>query len=588
MDVTAAKAKTIADISASASLKPKSTAEQLMGDFSAAVAERIKKSGQGLIERSQSGVANALDAKRLVKAEPKTEPKVEATPRDDHQPRERAEAPDRKRDDVAQPVDAKSDAQREAPQQDAARTDTAQDNRGDDTSGQEQASNGDAQDQNDGAQEQQAHSTEDGDGSVAAGEQTDQTADQANAGQGEEVLAGVVDMMSKNATPQNSDGKQNAASGLEKAQAAVSGQQAAAGDANVGDDLGDGELAESGAQKKKAAPAGQQQAQANLSQKGEADHTLNQDPALKQQQAADIASKVGPNQKLDINVTVTKQSEQLVSQPTANLGVQAAVSNDGANLQAATQTANKPATPGLQTATPHNLGNQTGQQGSDAQQQAQQQMQLAQAEAAKNVTATDAKSQAGPAANANATNAAFKVGGTEGMATAQGTTQTNMAQPHQQPAALHKPATNPHAQARAQVTDQVNVQISKAIANGMDKITIQLRPAHLGRVDVQMEMAHDGRVTAVVTADNKDTLDLLKQDSRELERAMREAGMQMDSGDLSFNLRENGSQAQNNENSAGRGLDSGPLTNEPSLDELLEAGASRPDIITKDRVDITA
>ena len=589
MDVTAAKAKTIADISASASSKPKSTAEQLMGDFSAAVAARMKKSGQGITERSQSGIVNALDTKRPVKAEPKPESKVETAPRDDHQPRERAEAPERNRDDVAQPLEAKNDTPREAPQQDAPRADTAQDDRGDATSDQEQSASADDQSQNNGTQEQQAQSSDDGDGDVASDAQAQQPTDQVNAGQGEEILAAVVDVVSKSDTVQNADGKNNAVSGFEKTQAAVTGQQGAAGATETGADAGDAELAGDGTQKKNATNTGQQQAQTNLSQKNDPNHALNQDPALKQQQAADIASKVGSNQKLDINVTVTKQSEQLVSQPAANLGVQAAISDDGANLnQAATQTAAKSAAPGLQAATPHNLGNQTGQQGSDAQQQAQQQMQLAQAEAAKNVTTTDTKSQAGLAANANATNATFKVGGAEGMSNAQGITQPHTAQPHQQAAAMPKPATNPHAHARAQVTDQVNVQISKAIASGMDKITVQLRPAHLGRVDVHMEMASDGRVTAVVTADNKDTLDLLKQDSRELERAMREAGLQMNSGDLSFNLRENGQQAQGNETSDGRGFGSGPLSNEPSLDELLEAGAGRPDIITKDRVDITA
>lgn len=588
MDVTAAKAKTIVDISASS--KPKSTAEQLMGDFSAAVAARMKKSGQGVAERGQANIASALDTKRPVKTEPRTEAKTEAAPRDDHHPRERAEAPERPRDDVAHPAEAKNDTPREAPQQDAPRANTAQDDHGDTQSGQEQSTPDSDQGQDDGAPNPQAQSNDDGDSDGVSDVPTQQPTEQANDGQGEQALAAVVDMVSKSNTPQNADGKSNAMNGLEKAQAAVTGQQTAGTGAEANSNTDDAELAGDGAQKKTAANTGQQQAQTSLAQKGDANHASNQDAALKQQQAADIASKVGPNQKLDVNVTVTKQSEQLVSQPTANLGVQAAISDDGDGLnQAATQTAAKSATPRLQVATPHNLGNQTGQQGSDAQQQAQQQMQLAQAEVAKAVTTTDAKSQAGPAANASATNATFKVGGAEGMSTtAQGVTQTNTAQPHQQAAAMPKHAADPHAQARAQVTDQVNVQISKAIANGMDKISIQLRPAHLGRVDVQLEMASDGRVTAVVMADNKDTLDLLKQDSRELERAMREAGLQMNSGDLSFNLRENGDQAHGGEQSAGRGLDSGPLTNEPSLDELLEAGASRPNIITEDRVDITA
>ncbi|MFC1674244.1 flagellar hook-length control protein FliK, partial [Pseudomonadota bacterium] len=155
----------------------------------------------------------------------------------------------------------------------------------------------------------------------------------------------------------------------------------------------------------------------------------------------------------------------------------------------------------------------------------------------------------------------------------------------QQAAAPAKQAHNPGAQSRAQVTEQVTVQISKALNDGMDKIRIQLKPAHLGRVDVQLEMTQDGRVTAVISADNKDTLDLLKQDSRELERALREAGLDLNSGDLSFNMRgENGSEQEVADDKSGRGA---PVQ-EPTLEELLDAQPGRRDIITEDRVDITA
>jgi hypothetical protein len=72
---------------------------------------------------------------------------------------------------------------------------------------------------------------------------------------------------------------------------------------------------------------------------------------------------------------------------------------------------------------------------------------------------------------------------------------------------------------------------------GTDRIEIQLRPASLGAVDVQLNVAHDGRVTAVIAADRADTLDLLRRDASGLEQALRDAGLQADSGSLSFNLR---------------------------------------------------
>ena len=588
MDVTAAKTKAIID--AAAGSKPKSTAEQLAGDFSAAVAERMKMSGQNVAGQSKTSLAETLSSKPSAKPEPKadTQP-VEVAARDDHQPRERIEAPEQPRDDTSRPIEAKNDAPRDTSQQDASRNDTAQNDRGDDGADQHQASSDGDQGQNDDAPEQQAQSGDD-DGAADTGETTTETTDaQSNVGQSEQVVAAAVDMIGKTDTNQAANTVQN---GAAKTQEAVGTQQTATGPTQAGDQLGDAELTAGDGQKKVTANSGQQQAQsqANMAQKNDGAHTLNSDAALKQQQAADIASKVGSDQKMNVNVTVSKQSEQLVSQPTANLGAQAALADDAnATSQTATQAAARTAAPGTQIAPSHNLGNQAGQQqGSDAQQQAQQQLQMAQAEAAKNVTATDTKSQAAQTAANHAATATTKVGGAEGMNNAQGLTQSNTAQANHQPAAPQKAAANPHAQHRAAVTEQVNVQISKAIAGGIDKINIQLRPAHLGRIDVQLEMASDGRVTAVVSADNKDTLDLLKQDSRELERAMREAGLQMGSGDLSFNLRENGGQPQGSEETAGRGQGSGPLTNEPTLDELLEAGASRPDIISEDRVDITA
>ena len=588
MDVSAVKAKNIADAS-SGGKSSKSTAEQLMGDFSAAVAERMKLSGQNVAERGQTGLVGALTAKSDVQPEPKADHQpIEAAPRDDHQPRERAEAPEQRVDDRAAPVEAKDNAPRDNAQQDTARNDTNDTSRKDDAPNQEQAQSNGRESQSSDDGEQAAQST-DGADTTDTAQASETVTEQAAAGQGQEMLASVVDVAQKSTvTTTDTNAKQNAAANVEAVKTNVANQQANVTANDGGDDLGDLDLAGQNAGKKNAANASQQQTQTAANLKTDGNHTLNQDATVKQQQAANIAAKVDPNQKLDISVSVNKQSEQLVSQPTANLGAQAAMADDGDGLmQTATQTVAKGPAQGQQAVNTHNLGNQAGQQGQEGQQQAQQNMQAALAEAAKNNAATDSKAQSAQAATNNAASGVAKVGGGEGMSNAQGLTQSNTTQPQQQAAATQKAPTNPQAQHRGAVTEQVNVQITKAIANGMDKINIQLKPAHLGRVDIQMELASDGRVTAVVTADNKDTLDLLKQDSRELERAMREAGLQLNSNDLSFNLRENGGQGDGQEMADGN-TGSGPLTNEPTLDELLEANTQRPDIISEDRVDITA
>ena len=85
---------------------------------------------------------------------------------------------------------------------------------------------------------------------------------------------------------------------------------------------------------------------------------------------------------------------------------------------------------------------------------------------------------------------------------------------------------------------QVAVQIAQAVHQGIDQIKIQLHPAELGRVDVRLDVASDGRVAATVVADRPETLEMLRNDSRSLERALQDAGLRSDAGNLSFNLRE--------------------------------------------------
>ena len=84
--------------------------------------------------------------------------------------------------------------------------------------------------------------------------------------------------------------------------------------------------------------------------------------------------------------------------------------------------------------------------------------------------------------------------------------------------------------------DQVAVQITKAVADGLDRITMQLRPDHLGRIDIQLDVGSDGRVSAVIAAHRPDTLNLLQRDASALTRALQDAGLHADTGSLSFNL----------------------------------------------------
>jgi len=91
--------------------------------------------------------------------------------------------------------------------------------------------------------------------------------------------------------------------------------------------------------------------------------------------------------------------------------------------------------------------------------------------------------------------------------------------------------------------EQVSVQIQKAINQGSDKINIKLHPAHLGRVEVRMDIGKDGQLSAVILAEKPETLDMLQKDIRGLERALQQAGLDTNSNSFNFGLK-NGSGQQ--------------------------------------------
>ena len=82
--------------------------------------------------------------------------------------------------------------------------------------------------------------------------------------------------------------------------------------------------------------------------------------------------------------------------------------------------------------------------------------------------------------------------------------------------------------------EQVALQVNRGINDAKDRITIQLKPAELGRVDIKLEVSHDGRMTAVISAERQETLDLLRSDQRNLLNAINEAGMKMSQNNLNF------------------------------------------------------
>lgn len=137
--------------------------------------------------------------------------------------------------------------------------------------------------------------------------------------------------------------------------------------------------------------------------------------------------------------------------------------------------------------------------------------------------AVQAGASSSGASNANMGFSAFTQGG---QSSSQATQQGASANPTERPAAT---AQN--------VIDQIKVSITKAAKAGLDRVTINLKPVELGRIEIKLEMSEDHKVRVTVTADNKDTLNLLQTDSRTLERTLNDAGLRTDANNLSFNLR---------------------------------------------------
>lgn len=95
-----------------------------------------------------------------------------------------------------------------------------------------------------------------------------------------------------------------------------------------------------------------------------------------------------------------------------------------------------------------------------------------------------------------------------------------------------------------EVMDQVSVQIMKQTKAGTDTIKVQLKPVELGAIEIKLDVGKDGRVSAVVTADNQNTLDMLQKDSSSLHKALEDAGLKPDADSMTFNLRQNQQQQQ--------------------------------------------
>lgn len=117
------------------------------------------------------------------------------------------------------------------------------------------------------------------------------------------------------------------------------------------------------------------------------------------------------------------------------------------------------------------------------------------------------------------------------------------------------------------VVGQVAVQLTAAGKAKTQALTVKLEPVELGKIDIRLDFGSDGKVQASIFADRPQTLDMLQRDARGLEKALQNAGLQTDSGSLSFNLRgqdrENASADGERRFAFGESAEDGKLGGEP-------------------------
>lgn len=150
----------------------------------------------------------------------------------------------------------------------------------------------------------------------------------------------------------------------------------------------------------------------------------------------------------------------------------------------------------------------------------------------------------------------------------------------------------------APVAEQVHVAVKQAASDGLEKITIQLDPADLGRVEVHMTTNREGVTQISFLVDKAETFDGLSRDARSLERSLQESGIKADAGSMQFNLRQQPQpQLQSNLNGQGQNRpqqqaeledDSQSLTGITPINLMVDSGTRNYLFNVREGVDISA
>ena len=86
--------------------------------------------------------------------------------------------------------------------------------------------------------------------------------------------------------------------------------------------------------------------------------------------------------------------------------------------------------------------------------------------------------------------------------------------------------------------ESLAVEIAARAQSGSNRFEIRLDPPELGRIDVRLDIDRSGNVTSRLVVDKAETLEALRRDAHQLERALQDAGLKTSDNGLQFSLRD--------------------------------------------------
>lgn len=118
----------------------------------------------------------------------------------------------------------------------------------------------------------------------------------------------------------------------------------------------------------------------------------------------------------------------------------------------------------------------------------------------------------------------------------------------------HVPGAAPaetDAMVRAIPVSGIALEIAGQYRDNNTRFDIRLDPPDLGRIDVRLDVDRSGQVTSRLVVEKSETLDLLRRDAPQLERALQDAGLKTGDNGLQFSLRDQSANGRDDEGAQG-------------------------------------